>query len=592
MEVLHSSTAQEKPLRQGAENASQTRVRSPCALLLLAAACGHASPSRASARLLPDGGVSAPSSDPVQAAEELSVETHALLRTEGNLLWNRWTTGAGAMPASALGEHPWLARRESLELVSAAASKKPDSKPLMLLKQRLATLIVSREAGGEIDALERARAQLSFSIEGDGAQERSERDIDRLLTEEPSAQKRAALALAEAKAALPLAPLVLARDAAVEKAIAILNLGSWSALEESAHGIGLAELAALAERTLVATEAIGAKAVSTTSVRNIGVPADRLRRSDLARLVRSALADGQFTAGRAWPSAKEVFTRIGAEPPPAALRIDAEPSPSKGARPLALLIDPPADVRLSLRPAGGFEEQRATFHEGARALGGTLAAPRPWELAQLGDGSAAEGAAHLFEELAGDPAWLRETTQLRGEPLDDLVHTQAVRRLLSARRSAALVLFEIQRRQGARTAEAQAALYRGLVQRATFAVLSDADVGRWALEADSFIRGAVPLLGAVLGAQLEARKTADGAPWWKSPETGKVLRKLWAGGRSLTAMEAARELGLVSLDPAALASVAAAQLAYTAPEAPLPTPKPDYKYMQGDKKRRRYRKKK
>jgi hypothetical protein len=566
-------------------------VRSPCTLLLLAAACGHASPSRASSRILPDGGVPAPSSDPVQAAAELSDETHALLRAEGNLLWNRWTTGAGAMPASALGEHPWLAKRESLELVAAAALKKPESKPLMLLKQRLATLLVSREAGAEIDALERARAQLSFAAEGDGAQERSERDIDRLLTDEPSAQKRAALALAEAKAALPLAPLALARDAAVEKAIATLNLGGWSALEERAHGISLAELAALAERTLVATETIGAKALSTTSVRNIGVPADRLRRSDLARLVRSALADAQFTAGRAWPSAKDVFTRIGVEQPQT-LRIDAEPSPSKGARPLALLVDPPVDVRLSLRPAGGFEEQRATFHEGARAVGGTLADPRPWELAQLGDGSAAEGAAQLFEELAGDPSWLRETTQLRGEPLDDLVHTQAVRRLLSARRSAALVLFEIQRRQGARTAEAQAALYRSLVQRATFAVLSDADAGRWALEADSFIRSAVPLLGAVLGAQLEARKTADGMPWWKSPESGKVLRKLWAGGRSLTAMEAARELGLVSLDPAALSSAAAAQLAYTAPEAPPPTPKPDYKYMQGDKKRRRHRKKK
>src|SRR5258708_31486833 len=103
-----------------------------------------------------------PSSDPVQAAAELSDETHALLRGEGNLLWNRWTTGAGAMPASALGEHPWLAKRESLELVAAAALKKPESKPLMLLKQRLATLLVSREAGAEIDALERARAQLSF----------------------------------------------------------------------------------------------------------------------------------------------------------------------------------------------------------------------------------------------------------------------------------------------------------------------------------------------------------------------------------------------------------------------------------------------
>ena len=513
------------------------------------------------------------------------MEAHALFKAEGELFWQRWTTGAGPMPAGALAEHPALLKRQSLELVTRAAAKHPDSRSLPLLRQQLATLQISREAGAEIDALERARGQLGFSVEG---QERSERDLDRLLTDEPGAQKRAVIAQAEARAAQALAPLVLLRDAAVEKAIATLDLGSWSALEERAHGMPVAALADLAEQTLLATEGVAAQAVQSTAVRNLGVTADRLRRSDLARLVRSAPADAEFPAGRAWPQAMEVFTQLGVEVPQA-LRVDAEPSPSKGARPLALLVDPPADVRLSLRPAGGFEEQRATLHEGARALGGALSAAPQWELLQLGDGSAAEGAAQLFEELAGDPDWLRATTQLRGEPLDDLVHTQAVRRLLSARRAAALVLFEIRRREGARTAEAQAALYRGLLQRATFAVLSDDDAGRWALEAGSFLRGATALQGALLGAQLEAHK--DPAPWWKSPGTAAALRKLWSGGRSLTALDAARALGLAKLDPAALAAAAAAQLAYVAPDPPPPAPRPDYKYMQGDKKRRRHRRK-
>src|SRR5439155_1262952 len=156
------------------------------------------------------------------------------------------------------------------------------------------------------------------------------------------------------------------------------------------------------------------------------------------------------------------------------LHVDAEPSPSKGARPLALLVDPPGDVRLSLRPAGGFEEQRATLHEGARAVGGAVISTPRWEPAQLGDGSAAEAAAQL--------------------------------------------------------------------------------------------------VGAVLAAQLEAHKTPDGAPWWKSPDSGPLVRTLWAGGRSQTASEAARALGLATLDPAALARLSAERLAYAAPEAPPPTP--------------------
>src|SRR5205823_14191546 len=499
---------------------------------MLALACSHASRAPAGRRPSSNGPSPRTSSSDVSAtAAQLSEETHALLRAEGELLWTRWTTGSGPLPASALAEHPRLLERESIDIVNAAAARSSgsDAVTLGLLAQQLATLAVSRAAGAEIDALERARAQLAFAAPGETRPTLGERDLDRLLRDEPNAQKRAAVAQAEAKAAQTLAPLAIARDAAVEKAIAALGLQSWAAVEERAHGIPIADLAQLAESTLDTTEHVGARAVSTASVRNLGVTADRLRRADLPRLARTALADPQFTPGKAWPTVRDVLALVGAPAPPG-LRVDAEPSPSKGARPLALLVDPPGDVRLSLRPAGGFEEQRATLHEGARAVGGTMVSAPRWELAQLGDGSAAEAAAQLFEELCGDPAWLREVTQLRGEPLDDLVHTEATRRLLAVRRAAAMVLFEIKRRDGVQAAEAQGALYRGLLQRALYCVLSDDDAGRWALEADVFASGVVPLLGGLLAAQLEGTLSPS---WWTAPRP--ALKQIWAGGRSMGA---------------------------------------------------------
>src|SRR5438132_1045963 len=453
---------------------------------MLALGCGHASRAPAGRRPPPNGpSPRASGSDASATAAQLSEETRALLRAEGDLLWTRWTTGSGPLPASALAEHPRLLQRESIDTVSAAAARSSgsDAVALGLLSQQLATLAVSREAGAEIDALERARSQLAFPAPGD----------------------------------------------------TLAN-----------HGVRV-----------------------------------RVRRAGLPRLARTALADPQFTPGKAWPTVRDVLALVGAPPPPG-LRVDAEPSPSKGARPLALLVDPPADVRLSLRPAGGFEEQRATLHEGARAVGGTLIDVPRWELAQLGDGCAAEAVALLFESLAGHPEWLRATTQLRGEPLDDMVHTEATRRLLAARRAAALVLFEIRRREGPGTPEAQAALYRGLLQRALFVVLTDDDAGRWALEAESSMRSVTPLVAAVLAAQLEQ---SFGASWWTTPRP--ALKQIWAGGRSLRAVEAARAFGLTQLDPAALAAVADERLHYSAPDAPPAPPKPDYKYMQGDKKKRR-----
>jgi hypothetical protein len=551
-------------------------------VLLLAIGCGHAAAAPQGRR--PSGnGPRVASSDP---AGQLSDETHRLLREEAELLWTRWTTGAGPLPASVLGQHPRLGQRDSIEIVQTAAARASDvdARALQLLAQQLTTLAILREASGATEALERARAQVTFATPADPRATFGERDLDRLLREEPVAKKRAAIALSEAKAAQPLATLAIDRDAAVEKAIASLGDGAWAALEERAHAMSISDLAQLAEATLVATEQAGTRAVADASLRNLGVTSDRVRRADLPRLVRTGAADPQFALGKAWPNVRDALAQVGAALPQA-LRVDAEPSPSKGARPLALLVEPPDDVRLSLRPTGGFEEQRATLHEGARAAGGVFTSVPRWELAQLGDGSAAEGLAQLFEALAGDPEWLRATTQLRGEPLDDLVHTEATRRLLAARRAAAMVLFEIRRREEPRTAEAQAALYRGLLQRALYCGLSEEDSSRWALESDAFMRTATPLFGAILAAQLEL---AFGEAWWKTQRP--VLKEIWSGGRSTTAAAAAELAGLKRLDPKALAAIADRRLSYSAPDAPPATPKPDYKYMQGDKKRRKRKK--
>ena len=640
-------------------------MRPALGLLVALFSCSHAQPAPAAGTESAQGGTASHSgtATPAQARADvhaLSEELHALLRDEAERVWVRWTTGAGPLPSGALAQHPKLFLRESVAQVAAAMASAPtpeERSALRLLHAELATLAVSREAAPDAEDLERARATLAFAAPGDRRAEKSERDLDRLLTDEASAQKRQQLAQAEAKAAKELAPLALARDAAVQKAIERLGIPSWAAIVEELHGRTPAQLAELAERTLTATETAARRAMAISAQHNLGVTPDRVRRADLPRLVRSAAADSQFPVGKAWPAARETFAGFGLDPGTlSTLKIDAEPSPSKGPRPLALLVDPPGDVRLSLRPSGGFEEQRAVLHETARSIGGAVTDVPRWELAQLGSGSAAEGVAQLFQEVATDPAWLREHTALRGEPLDDLVHVQATRRLLAARRAAALVLFEVKRRDAPQTAEANAALYKDLLQRATLASMTDDDAGRWALEADEWIRAATQLHGALLAAGLEdalgrAAKPAapatagtDGTPaasaadagtaaakkppppahstkttktassktknatpeppppppapepatgsFWHSAATADTLQKIWSHGRSATAMEMARAYGAAELDPAVLAAMADRRLAYSAPDAPPPAERPDYSYMQGDRKVRKKKKNK
>src|SRR5438445_9126869 len=130
---------------------------------MLALGCGHASRAPAGRRPPSNSPSSrASGSDASATAAQLSEETRALLRAEGELLWTRWTTGAGPLPSSALAAHPRLSRRESLEAVLAAAesARGADAVALRLLGLQLATLTVARESRAEADALENARAQL------------------------------------------------------------------------------------------------------------------------------------------------------------------------------------------------------------------------------------------------------------------------------------------------------------------------------------------------------------------------------------------------------------------------------------------------
>ena len=613
-------------------------------LAFFALSCSHA-PAPAST---PAGSPAAPpEKDPRELAIAIAGETRALLRQEGELLWQRWTTGGGAAPSSAMSGHEHLYEKATLQVLLRARDQSTDDgekRSFGLLFAALGPQAIARGAATSEVALDSARGALTFTAPGDVAP-RSERDLDRLLTDEPSASKRAAIAEAEATAAAPLAALALAREAQEEQVRAQLGLPPWAEMIGRMYGQSTEELARLAEAVLLATQEIAVKAVASSAQRNLGQPLDRLHRADLSRLVRATAADGELIAGRGWENARATFAGLKLDPLALPeghkLRVDGEPSPTKASRPLALLVDPAADVRLSFKLTGGFDEQRALLHETARALGGSFTQASHWEEAQLGDGSAAEAVAWLSESASGDPAWLRERTLVRAEPLDDLVHTEATRRLLSVRRAAALVLFEVQRRAGPQTVESDNALYRSLLARATLVQHGEKEGGRWPLEVDGWIKAAVPLRAALLGADLalafEPLAAADAvvaaqtvatptvaaptsspsadkaserpavttapapgdaaagplAPnaWWRSDLDAERLRKLWAQGRALSAEEAARQLNL-PFDATSLVALTVLRLSYRAPERPPAAPRPDYKFMQGDRRSRHKAKKK
>jgi hypothetical protein len=655
-----------QPIRTVQGAAKDALVAALAAALLLSPACAHGPAAAPAAPAAVAPPAPAPV-DPKPAAQARAIELRARLKAEAEAAWSRWTQGRGPLPAEA-PEPQTAVTASSLSglRAAAAASSGNERRAHELVLATITPRAVWATAGAPALAFERARAGLVFALPGEGKAEHGERDLDRLLTDEPSDQRRHAIAEAEGRAASALAPLALARDAALEEAARQLGAGSFEERVLLLHGVSAASLARLAERTLEATDALADQAVASCAQRNLGLTPDRVQRADLARLVRTGAADAELAAGKGWDNARQTLLGLGADlvalsgasatsteqkPRQAPqLLVDAAVAQGKAARPLALLVDPPGDVRLSLRPAGGLDEQRALLHESTRALAGVFTAAPRWELAALGDGTAASGTAFLVESLSGDPRWLRDFTSLRGQALDDVVHAEATHRLLSVRRAAALVLFELGRRglwrpapvaaapapapvpapaveavpeaaaasatstapesaavapaaappallpAGPLDAAATAALYRQLLQRATRSSFSEADAGRWPLEADPWLRPAATLRSALfaarLGGELEQESAAQPAPgpWWRSPAAGARLRSLWAAGRSLRAEDAAPAAPGSEPAPqtaAPLAALFGARLGYHAPDAPPPATRPDYKFMQGDRKPKR-----
>ena len=247
----------------------------------LALACGHAQvvPPAPPPKPAPP-----PPPDPRVQAEAITAGLRALLRAESEAAWQRWTGGAGPLPAGAAEGREALAARASLQSLQQAAAASPDPdarRALLLVWATLLPRAVAQAAGEAPLQLERARAQLVFAApaeaksehggkgeggdakaeQSEGRTEHGERDLDRLLIDEPSDQRRHQLAEAEAVAAGALQPLALARDAAEEQAREALGLPPWPARVEALHGRPPAELAALAEQTLAATDALADRAV-------------------------------------------------------------------------------------------------------------------------------------------------------------------------------------------------------------------------------------------------------------------------------------------------------------------------------------------
>jgi hypothetical protein len=227
------------------------------------------------------------------------------------------------------------------------------------------------------------------------------------------------------------------------------------------------------------------------------------------------------------------------------IHVDLEDRPKKTPRAFCAPVKVPGDVRLVIRPTGGWRDYDAFFHEGGHAWHfGSTKANLPPEYRYLGDNSVTEAFAFLFNYLPSNPLWLKEVLGMK-DPTE-YVRFTLVNKLMFLRRYSSKLTYELKLHSSKVSGEFEG-VYRTCLQKA----LKFRHTEKHYLEdVDDAFYCAEYLRAWILEGQIRAALEEQfGEDWFMKEKAGSFLKELWSYGQKFTADELVKTIGYVDLDP-------------------------------------------
>jgi hypothetical protein len=249
------------------------------------------------------------------------------------------------------------------------------------------------------------------------------------------------------------------------------------------------------------------------------------------------------------------------------IRTDLEDRPQKSPRACVIPADPPTVVHLITRPQGGLPDYQGFLHEAGHALHYAGCDPAlPYAFRALSrDHGLTEIYSFLVDSITRQAGWHEEHFGLSPEQAAENADATIFVHTFLFRRYVAKFLFEIdfwsRFPEDGGTAEGYADRLTeasGFVYRAD-AFVSDTDAGFYSAD---YLRA------WIRSAQMRAYLAEEVGPdWWRSAETGDLLRKLFWEGTRPSSEEVAERIGFNPVDLRPLVSEMTGEA--TSPE---PTP--------------------
>jgi hypothetical protein len=230
------------------------------------------------------------------------------------------------------------------------------------------------------------------------------------------------------------------------------------------------------------------------------------------------------------------------------IRLDLDDRPQKSPRACVIASDPPQVVHLITRAQGGLHDYQAFLHEAGHALHYAGCNPTlPYTFRRLArDHALTEIYSYILEAISREPGWHAEHFGLSDEQAAENAEATVFLEALLFQRYVAKLRFELgfwsRFRDDGGTPDGYAELLSattGLRYRPD-GFLADTDAGFYSAD---YLRA------WIRSAQLRSHLVGQvGGDWWRSPQTGELLRALFFEGTQPTSEEIAARLGYEPLD--------------------------------------------
>jgi hypothetical protein len=230
------------------------------------------------------------------------------------------------------------------------------------------------------------------------------------------------------------------------------------------------------------------------------------------------------------------------------IRLDLDDRPQKAPRACVIASDPPRVVHLITRAQGGLHDYQAFLHEAGHALHYAGCDPSlEYTYRRISrDHALTEIYSYIFEAISREPEWHARNFGLSDEQAVENAEATTFLEALLFRRYESKLRFELDfwtrfPEDGGTDGgyEEYLTAATGISYRAD-AYLSDMDAGFYSAD---YLRA------WIRASQLRSHLVAEiGEDWWHRPETGELLRLLFAEGTKPTSEEIAGRLGFDPLD--------------------------------------------